>query len=237
MKRIKCCYGADMDAVAGWLGSYGGEDSGNDISRGVYAGTIGTERLLKLFAKHDIRTTWFIPGHSIETFPEQCKMIHDAGHEIGLHGYSHENPMKMTLEQQRAILEKCYDLIVDLTGSPPRGSVAPWWETSKEGAELLLEFGLEYDHSMMYHDCQAHYLRTGDDWTKIDYTKEAAEWMKPLTYGEVTGMVEIPANWYVSTLSGRVVVQMTDHTARRPAAHDVHQEDAKLPWLDVGARG
>lgn len=28
-------YGVDVDAVAGWLGSYGGEDSTSDISRGT----------------------------------------------------------------------------------------------------------------------------------------------------------------------------------------------------------
>lgn len=33
-------------------------------------------------------------------------MIADAGHEIGLHGYSHENPIEMTLEQQTAIMDK-----------------------------------------------------------------------------------------------------------------------------------
>lgn len=34
-KRILVSYGVDIDAVAGWLGSYGGEDSSNDISRGM----------------------------------------------------------------------------------------------------------------------------------------------------------------------------------------------------------
>jgi len=43
-------------------------------------------RLLKLFAKYGIKTTFFIPGHSLETFPEECRMIVDEGHEIGLHG-------------------------------------------------------------------------------------------------------------------------------------------------------
>ena len=49
-----------MQAVAGWLGSYGGEDSTSDISRGLWAGTIGTQRLLKLFDKYNIKATWFI---------------------------------------------------------------------------------------------------------------------------------------------------------------------------------
>lgn len=34
-KRVLVSYGVDVDAVAGWLGSYGGEDSSNDISRGL----------------------------------------------------------------------------------------------------------------------------------------------------------------------------------------------------------
>jgi hypothetical protein len=32
-RRILCGFGVDVDAVAGWLGSYGGEDSPLDISR------------------------------------------------------------------------------------------------------------------------------------------------------------------------------------------------------------
>ena len=32
-----CCISVDIDAVAGWLGSYGGEDSTSDISRGEQA--------------------------------------------------------------------------------------------------------------------------------------------------------------------------------------------------------
>jgi len=48
----------------------------------MYAGSIGVRRLLKMFAKYEIKTTWFIPGHSLETFPDECAMIRDAGHEM-----------------------------------------------------------------------------------------------------------------------------------------------------------
>lgn len=50
----------------------------------------------------------------------------------------------MTLEQQKDILEHTLDLLTKFTGKTPKGSVAPWWETSKEGTELLLEKGIEY---------------------------------------------------------------------------------------------
>ena len=40
-KEILVSFGVDVDAVAGWLGSYGGEDSPDDISRGLFAGEVG----------------------------------------------------------------------------------------------------------------------------------------------------------------------------------------------------
>jgi peptidoglycan/xylan/chitin deacetylase (PgdA/CDA1 family) len=130
--------------VAGWLGSYGGEDSASDVSRGLFAGEVGAPRLLKLFEKFGMKTTWFIPGHSLDTFPEQMAAVRDAGHEIGLHGYSHENPTSLTVEQQKVILDHTYDQITKFCGKPPLGSVAPWWEVSKEGGELLLDKGIMY---------------------------------------------------------------------------------------------
>ena len=72
-KEIFVAYGVDVDAVAGWLGSYGGENSPDDISRGLFAGEVGTPRLLELFRRNDLKTTWFIPGHSIETFPRETE--------------------------------------------------------------------------------------------------------------------------------------------------------------------
>ena len=72
-KQILCGFGIDVNAVAGWLGSYGGQDSPFDISRGLFAGEVGTPRLLRLYDRYRIKTSWFIPGHSIETFPEQMR--------------------------------------------------------------------------------------------------------------------------------------------------------------------
>jgi len=79
-----------------------------------------------------MKTTWFIPGHSLETFPEDMAAVRDAGHEIGLHGYSHENPNDMTIDQQRDILDKTYRMLTEFAGKPPRGSVAPWSVISGE---------------------------------------------------------------------------------------------------------
>jgi peptidoglycan/xylan/chitin deacetylase (PgdA/CDA1 family) len=199
-KEILCSIGVDVDAVAGWLGSYAGEDSPDDISRGLFAGEVGAPRLLKLFERLGIKTTWFIPGHSIETFPEEMKAVAKAGHEIGIHGYSHENPIAMTPEQEEAVLDKCIDLVTKLAGKRPTGYVAPWWEFSNVSNELLIKKGIKYDHSLMHHDFQPYYVRVGDSWTKIDYSKKPDAWMKPLVRGRETDLIEIPASWYLDDL-------------------------------------
>ena len=116
-------------------------------------------RLLQLFDRWGIKTTWFIPGHSIETFPKEMKEVHKRGHEIGAHGYSHENPIAMTREQETIVLDKSIELIKKITGKKPRGYVAPWWEFSNVTNELLLERGILYDHSLMHHDFLPYYVR------------------------------------------------------------------------------
>jgi peptidoglycan/xylan/chitin deacetylase (PgdA/CDA1 family) len=199
-KEIYVAFGIDVDAVAGWLGSYGGEDSPDDISRGMFAGEVGTPRLLELFRRNDLRTTWFIPGHSIETFPDQTRMVVDGGHEVGIHGYSHENPIAMTRQQEESVLLRCIDLVEQVSGKRPTGYVAPWWEFSPVTNELLLANGIKYDHSLMHRDFEPYYVRVGDSWTKIDYSQSAETWMKPLMRGQETDLVEIPANWYLDDL-------------------------------------
>ena len=226
-KQILCAFGIDLDAVGGWLGSYGGEDSPDDISRGLFAGEIGTPRLLKLFDKVGVKTTWFIPGHSIETFPVQTRMIVDAGHEIGLHGYSHENPIAMTPEQEEAVLTRCIDLVTELSGRRPTGYVAPWWEFSHVTNELLLKHGIKYDHSLMHKDFECYRVRVGDRWTKIDYSKPADHWMKALVRGQETDLIEIPANWYLDDLPPMMFIK------KSPNSHGfVNPRDIEEMWRD-----
>jgi peptidoglycan/xylan/chitin deacetylase (PgdA/CDA1 family) len=226
-KEILVAYGVDVDAVAGWLGSYGGEDSPDDISRGLFAGEVGMPRLLQLFKKYNLKTTWFIPGHSIETFPEQTKMVVDAGHEIGLHGYSHENPIAMTAQQEETILLKCIDLIEKVSGKRPTGYVAPWWEFSNITNELLLKHGITYDHSLMHNDFTPYYVRVGDSWTNIDYEQPAEKWMKPLVRGQETDLVEIPANWYLDDLPPMMFIK------KSPNSHGfVNPRDIEQMWKD-----
>jgi peptidoglycan-N-acetylglucosamine deacetylase len=226
-KKIYCAIGTDIDSVAGWIGSYGGGDSPSDIQRGVFATEVGVPRLLRLFKKYNMQTSFFIPGHSLASFPDVMKMIVDEGHEVGAHGYLHENPIAMTPRQEEDVLVKCIDLISKLTGKAPRGYVAPWWEMSASTAALLKKYDFSYDHSQGYRDFQPFYARVGDEWNVINYAKTAAEWMKPMKHGTEIDLVDIGANWYLDDLPPMMFMK------KAPNSHGfVNPRDIGQMWQD-----
>jgi hypothetical protein len=81
--NVAVCLSFDFDAICVWLGSLNAT-SPSAISRGEF-GAVATERLLNMLARWDIKSTWFIPGHTIDTYPDLVRRVADAGHEIGHH--------------------------------------------------------------------------------------------------------------------------------------------------------
>jgi peptidoglycan/xylan/chitin deacetylase (PgdA/CDA1 family) len=140
------------------------------------------------------------------------RAVAEAGHEIGIHGYSHENPVAMTPEQEEAVLDKCIDLVTELQGKPPTGYVAPWWEFSAVSNELLIKKGIKYDNSLMHHDFLPYYVRVGDSWTKIDYSNKPESWMKPLVRGQETDLIEIPASWHLDDLPPMMFIKKSPNS-------------------------
>ena len=57
------------------------------------------------------------------------------------------------------------------------------------------------DHSLMHKDFEPYYVRVGDSWTKIDYSKEIrSTWMKPLQARPGDGPDRDPRHWYLDDL-------------------------------------
>lgn len=90
------------------------------------------------------RCTWFVPGHSAESFPEEVCEVVNSGCEIGLHGYAHEGSYQLTIEQEREVLTKYVDVATRLTGKRPVGYRAPLYQLRESTLDFLEEFGFEY---------------------------------------------------------------------------------------------
>ncbi|KAK4505204.1 hypothetical protein PRZ48_003167 [Zasmidium cellare] len=199
LKRILVGYGVDVDAVANWINTCDGSpQTPTNVSRGIYGATVGVDRLLKLFDRYNIKASWFVPGHSIESFPEQLAKVRDGGHEIGLHGYTHESLSELSAEQQRDVLVRSIDCLTKFCGKPPVGHTAPLWTTSKELIGYLQEMGIKYDHSFMHHDLQPYFAPdNSESWVETNLKKSAKAWMYPMGKIRPSKVVEIPANWHL----------------------------------------
>jgi peptidoglycan/xylan/chitin deacetylase (PgdA/CDA1 family) len=182
-KKISVCLSFDFDAISIWIGPFQAK-SPSAVSRGEF-GTVGTERILDVLRRHQVLASWFIPGHTIDTFPSLVQKIADAGHEIGHHGYCHENPAAVPLEEERRILERGIACIRRVTGKAPLGYRSPAWDLSPHSVSLLLEFGFLYDSSMMANDFTPYYCRLGDE-MRTD---------GPYVFGQEVELVELPVDW------------------------------------------
>jgi peptidoglycan/xylan/chitin deacetylase (PgdA/CDA1 family) len=179
------CLSFDFDALSIWIGTPFGPSGPSALSRGEFGARVGLPRILELLEREGIPATFFIPGHTIDSFPDACAEIVDRGHEIGHHGYMHESPANLAADEERRVLERGIACIERLTGHPPVGYRSPGWELSDASVGLLLEYGFEYDASMMADDFRLYRCRLGD----VAHPDRAFE------FGEETELVEVPASW------------------------------------------
>jgi peptidoglycan/xylan/chitin deacetylase (PgdA/CDA1 family) len=184
-KDVRIALTFDFDACCAWIGTMGATSPGM-ISRGEF-GPIGLRRVLALLDKFGIRGTFFIPGHSILALPDPSKRIRDAGHEIGHHGWVHENPTTLTPEQERHVMERGLDALDKVLGIRPTGYRSPAWDNSPATIPLLLEYGFEYESSLLGGDYEPYWCRVGDEWS----TTEEYKWGRPVD------LVEVPVAWHL----------------------------------------
>lgn len=67
-KRVSAGYGIDIDAVAGWLESYGGEDSVSDISRGIQSSLLIDKLLHLLTASNEVSRPATLKLHDYSSY-------------------------------------------------------------------------------------------------------------------------------------------------------------------------
>lgn len=169
--KIRVAVSIDLDAVSGWLGTSMSTSRNQspqtnpdiadshpdnvlaDYSAGFFAARVGVPRLLRMLKKLNLadRCTWFIPGHSAESFPDEVKQVVASGCEIGLHGYAHEGAYQLTPDQERDVLTRCMEIAQNLTGKKPVGYRAPLYQLRESTLDLLEEFGFEYGTTLLLH--------------------------------------------------------------------------------------
>jgi len=180
MARLTVCLSFDFDAVCVWLAT----NNPSAISRGEF-GAVAVPRIIDMLDKRNIPATFFVPGHTALSFPDVTRQIVDAGHEVGHHGWVHENPANVDADTERAALEKGLDALEKVAGVRPAGWRSPSWNMSPRSIDLLIEYGFRYDSSLMGNDFHPYWVRKGDRWPDD----------APYEFGEPSELVELPVYW------------------------------------------
>ncbi len=171
----------DFDAMSVWVA---GTSDPAAISRGEF-GAVAIERILALLQRHGARATFFIPGHTALAYPFLVREIRDAGHEIGHHGWVHENPALLSAAAEREVFIRGLDALQRAAEISPVGYRSPAAAFSEYTIEVLLEHGMLYDSSCSGSDFAPYYLRRGDSYSSTE----------AYHFGDASELVEMPFSW------------------------------------------
>ena len=154
-------------------------------SRGEFGPRVGAPRILGLLEREAIPSTWFVPGHTIVTFPDSISAIVAGGHEIGCHGWAHEDLAALDQDAERSVMERSVEAVARVSGVAPRGFRAPYWSLSERTLDVAAELGLAYDSSMMADDVRLYRVRRGD----VHDPRAGSR------FGPPGPLVEVPVSW------------------------------------------
>jgi peptidoglycan/xylan/chitin deacetylase (PgdA/CDA1 family) len=132
----------------------------------MFGPLVGVPRILDLLARHQITSTFFVPGYTAERYPELIRRIVDEGHEIGHHGYLHEPLQGLSVDEERRLVDKGLESLDKIAGVRPTGFRAPMGEMSFQTPGVLAERGFVYDSSLM--DSDAPYLLGAGDGSLVE---------------------------------------------------------------------
>ena len=105
--------------------------------------------------------------------PGALSPIVEGGHEVGVHGWIHENTSRLERATERDLMLRAADALEAMTGQRPVGHRAAQWDLSPHTIELVAELGFLYDSSLMADDACYELV----------------------TDGRPTGVVEVPVEW------------------------------------------
>ena len=155
------------------------------MSRGQFGAEVGVPRLLDVFKRKGITTSFYIPGHTVDMFPEISKKVMDAGHEIGHHGYYHEILPAIKKDTEKRLWIWPLLLTRSISALAHRLSRAVLG-VQRNTLDLVEEAGFFYDSSMMARDLTPYRIQ-----------RWQVNWEKASVAGPASKVLEIPISWYL----------------------------------------
>lgn len=110
-----------------------------------------TDAVLRMFAEHGVRATFFTLGWVAERHPSLIRRIVDAGHELASHGYAHFRVCDQSPDVFRADVRRTKQLLEGVGGVPVLGYRAASFSIDEKtlwAFDVLAEEGYAYSSSV-----------------------------------------------------------------------------------------
>ena len=110
-----------------------------------------TRALLVMFARENVKATFFVLGWVAERYPALVREIMAAGHEIACHGYSHELVYRQTPALFREETQRAKSILEDIVQVSIKGYRAASYSIVPQSTwalDILAEQGFLYDSSI-----------------------------------------------------------------------------------------
>lgn len=108
-------------------------------------------RILDLLKARNAKATFFTLGYVADRFPEVVRMIDEAGHEVGTHGYMHDKITDMTPYEFEKDLDRSLNALSKRTSRRIIGHRASNFSVVQDtlwALDILAQYGIEYDSSI-----------------------------------------------------------------------------------------
>lgn len=138
--RLAAVFTFDNDDESGIIDTYG-PDKMFYVSQGYYDMNAGTQRVLRILARHQVKATFCMVGKTAEKRPDVVKLIQSEGHELAVHGWDHRPYYNMKAKDEKQDIRKTVEIIQTITGRRPVGHRTPDWNPSKDTVKILHELG------------------------------------------------------------------------------------------------
>jgi peptidoglycan/xylan/chitin deacetylase (PgdA/CDA1 family) len=109
---------------------------------------IGYPALFALLERTRIRATFFVEGWNGVHHPDAVREIVDRGHELGMHGWLHEQWSALDPATETELATRATQALHEAAGIAPRGFRAPGGARSTATERILLALGYQYDASL-----------------------------------------------------------------------------------------
>jgi peptidoglycan/xylan/chitin deacetylase (PgdA/CDA1 family) len=184
------------------------------LAWGQFGRRVGVPKILDLLGRESVPASFFCPAVAALLDPDEPRRIAAEGHEVGIHGWIHENNSLLPYETERALMLRARDALAGLVGRDPVGLRSANWDTSPNTVRIVEEMGLLYDSSLMA-DEECYEL-------ELD--------------GRPTGVVEVPVEWL---RDDAVYFLFNRNPATRPYAtpddvHAIFLREFEAAWAEGG---